>query len=81
MPGVSGNKLTASGATLITIATNAIYAVTLVQYYSFMPRFDLMRQGDQIVDAIVYSKANTALDLSWVQIFMDVDTRGESQGY
>lgn len=69
-------QVTATGATLSSQTIGTVYAVALIQYYSFLPSFNLSLMDGHIVDAVVYSLPQTELDITMVTKFMDMQEGG-----
>lgn len=69
-------QVTATGATLSSQTIGTVYAVALIQYYSFLPSFNLSLMDGHIVDGVVYSLPQTELDITMVTKFMDMQEGG-----
>ena len=76
---VEGAHILASGGSLASFVRGNVYALALVHYYPFMPMFDIERQHEQVVDALVYSPEKTLLDVELVRLFMDMRSPARSK--
>ena len=71
----NGSSLTAVGVTVAESSNNkaTVFAFALVQYYDFLPPFNITSMRDQILDAVVWSPSSIALSPEMVTTFMNVE--------
>ena len=67
--------MTAVGVTVAESSNNkaTVFAFALVQYYDFLPPFNITSMRDQILDAVVWSPSSIALSPEMVTTFMNVE--------
>ena len=79
----NGSSLTAVGVTVAESSNNkaTVFAFALVQYYDFLPPFNITSMRDQILDAVVWSPSSIALSPEMVTTFMNVEGEASTATY